>query len=53
MAFSEPEKLIFLGYYSYEASNFGWPQLSCPNFDSLVLGLYGKPFESRIHPYIT
>ena len=26
---------------------------SCPNYDSCVLGLYGNPFESRIHPYIT
>ena len=51
MALREPEKRIFLGYYSYEASNFGRPYLSPPNSDSGVLGLYEKPFESQIYPY--
>ena len=53
MAFGEPEKRIFLGYCSYEASNFRRPQLSTLNSNSSVLILYGKAFESKIHPYIT
>ena len=35
-----------------QVSNFGWSQLLRPNFVMDVLGLYGKPFESRIHTYI-
>ena len=32
-------------------SNFGRSYLSGPNFDSRVLRLYEKLFESRIYPY--
>ena len=37
---------------SWEASNFGRSLFLRPNSVSDVLGLYGKPCESRIHPYI-
>ena len=32
-------------------SNFGRSYLLCLNSDLGVLGLYGKPIESRIHSY--
>ena len=31
--------------------NFGRSQFLRPNSDLGVLGLYGKPIESRFHPY--
>ena len=37
---------------SWEASNFGRSLFLCLNSVLDVLGLYGNPFESRIHPYI-
>ena len=40
-----------VSYCSYDVSNIRLPELSRPNSDSCVLGLYGKPLESRICTY--